>query len=121
VSLGETYTQKVALTLKKKYLQLWEGAFSLRKVALHQKSGVGTRNGSLLLNKAPLPVGACNFGARPLLPMNFSHLRKRRERIFSLEHVTLESPTEEPLRSDVSITGHSRLGFRVLPPLYSIV
>ena len=33
---------------------------------MHQKSGVGTRDGSSDLNKPPLLVVACNFGARAL-------------------------------------------------------
>ncbi len=34
-------------------------------MALHQKSGSDTRDGSLVLNKLPLLVVACNFGAKP--------------------------------------------------------
>jgi len=34
------------------------------EVALHQKSGSYTRGGSSTLNKPPLLVVACNFGAR---------------------------------------------------------
>ena len=33
--------------------------------ALHQKSGSATTGGSSVLNKPPLLVVACNFGARP--------------------------------------------------------
>ena len=35
------------------------------EVALHQKSGADTRGSSSNLNKPPLLVVACNFGARP--------------------------------------------------------
>ena len=35
------------------------------KEALHKKSGSGARGGSLVLNKSPLLVVACNFCARP--------------------------------------------------------
>ena len=37
-----------------------------RCTALHQKWGSSTRGGSFVLNKPPLLVVACNFGARPV-------------------------------------------------------
>src|SRR5438270_1942659 len=39
--------------------------------ALHQKSGSNTRGGSSLLNKLPLLVVACNFGAKPVWALPF--------------------------------------------------
>ena len=48
------------------YQWLWEENKRLREqVALHQKSGSGTRDGSSVLNKPPLLRVDRNFGARP--------------------------------------------------------
>ena len=42
-----------------------EGVFQHAGPALHHNSGSDTRGGSSGLNKPPLLVVACNFGARP--------------------------------------------------------
>ncbi len=65
---GQDSKQQPRLTLLTVLSMLVLSRYVKLAPALHQKSGSDTRGGSSVLNKPPLLVVACNFGAKPAKP-----------------------------------------------------